>query len=95
MHFLAFTDDVFRYRMDSVHREISLLCNTIPRHPNIMPPLLRLVYVAAESLGSRRVVGILYEYYRNGNVVALIERKFRKRIEDPTKVEGKVVFPAS
>jgi len=36
--FLAFPDNAFRYRMDSFHREISLLYNTIPRHPNIMPP---------------------------------------------------------
>lgn len=91
--YLAFPDDAFRCRMDSLRREISLLCNTIPRHPNIMPPPLRLVvHSSPEGLGSGKVVGILYEWYKNGSVAALIERSLESGSRIPPSWKAKWCF---
>jgi len=73
--YLAFDADVFRCRKDAIYREIQLLCNVMPHHPNVMPrPTWFVILPDPENLESPKVLGVLYPYYKNSTMSSVIER---------------------
>ncbi|KAF2266532.1 hypothetical protein CC78DRAFT_531642 [Lojkania enalia] len=89
--FLAFKHEVFICRRDGIHREIQLLCNTIPPHPNVIPAPKALVVLNDENspTGDDRVCGMLYPYYKNGSLAHTLDQSVAQNFRIPLSKKAK------